>query len=303
MAEKILIIKTGAMGDVLRTTCLLRAFPDSDITWVVGKKARELLDGNRFIKRIVEIEDGKNVDGLKEEKFDFVLSLDDGKREAGLAGSIKSKKIAGAYIDKGEVVYNDPSGWFDMGLESRFGKKKADEIKKWNKRSYQEMLFEIAGKKFKGEEYVLDAEPKKIDGKIVGIEARADTRWQMKKWQEYEKLAEKLREKGYEVRFFEQRQTVREFIDDVNNCGAVVTGDTLAMHIALALKKPTVAIFGPTSSKEIYDYGRLKKVVSKLDCVVCYKNECEKQPNCMESISVETVLEEVEKAAAKPTSS
>ena len=54
--EKILIIKTGAAGDVLRTTSLLRALPNYEITWVVGEANKELLEGaleNEFIKKII----------------------------------------------------------------------------------------------------------------------------------------------------------------------------------------------------------------------------------------------------------
>ena len=74
-----------------------------------------------------------------------------------------------------------------------------------------------------------------------------------------------------------------------------IRDSTLTMHIALALKKKVVALFGPTSANEIYDYGRLVKIVPNLDCVCCYiKEKCNKKPNCMEMISVEEVLEKIE---------
>ena len=44
----------------------------------------------------------------------------------------------------------------------------------------------------------------------------------------------------------------------------MVSGDTLAMHVALAYKKTCTTIFNCTSPQEIYDYGLMKKIVSPL---------------------------------------
>ena len=59
-------------------------------------------------------------------------------------------------------------------------------------------------------------------------------------------------------------------------------GDTLAVHIASALRLPCVAVFGPTSLAEIPDFDGLidKVAVSGLDCLVCY-GDCDKPRNCM----------------------
>jgi heptosyltransferase-2 len=73
----------------------------------------------------------------------------------------------------------------------------------------------------------------------------------------------------------------------------VVTGDTLAMHLSLALEKRTVVLFGPTSAAEIELYGLGDKVVPKMECLSCYKNSCDFVPNCMDLISTEMVEEAV----------
>src|SRR5512147_2742797 len=57
MGKRILIVKLGAIGDVLRTTPLLtglkRAYPQSHITWVVDKEALPLLKSNPSIDRLL----------------------------------------------------------------------------------------------------------------------------------------------------------------------------------------------------------------------------------------------------------
>ncbi len=82
---------------------------------------------------------------------------------------------------------------------------------------------------------------------------------------------------------------VRHFAGMVGLCDVVVTGDTLAMHLALAQARRTVALFGPTSAPEIEMYGYGEKVVPKMECLGCYKNNCDFVPNCMDLISVDMV--------------
>ena len=68
-----------------------------------------------------------------------------------------------------------------------------------------------------------------------------------------------------------------------------MTGDTLAMHLSLALGKRTIVLFGPTSASEIELYGLGEKVVPDMTCLSCYKTACDFAPNCMDLISVEMV--------------
>ena len=96
--------------------------------------------------------------------------------------------------------------------------------------------------------------------------------------------------------------TIREFGALVNLCDIVVTGDTLAMHIAIGLGKKVIALFGPTSHVEIDLYGRGEKIYAgnssssfqlennKLKCLCCYRKDCNIHPNCMELITPQQVL-------------
>jgi ADP-heptose:LPS heptosyltransferase len=83
---------------------------------------------------------------------------------------------------------------------------------------------------------------------------------------------------------------VRHFAALVAACTLVITGDTLAMHLALALGRRTVVLFGPTSAAEIELYGLGEKVLPPMDCLSCYKQTCNFVPNCMDLITT-TVVE------------
>jgi heptosyltransferase-2 len=86
---------------------------------------------------------------------------------------------------------------------------------------------------------------------------------------------------------------VRHFCGLVAQCDLVVTGDTLAMHIALALGRRTVVLFGPTSAAEIELCGLGEKVVPDMTCLSCYKTSCDFVPNCMDLITTNDVLSAV----------
>ena len=81
-------------------------------------------------------------------------------------------------------------------------------------------------------------------------------------------------------------------------CGLMITNDTGPMHVAAALGKPLVALFGPTEPRRTGPYGHLE-VVLRLDlpCSPCLKSHCtyEKPNECLKAISPATVFEFVHK--------
>jgi len=86
-----------------------------------------------------------------------------------------------------------------------------------------------------------------------------------------------------------------EFAAYIELCDVLVCGDTLALHMASAMNIPTVALFGPTSSEEIFDYnGMILKIQSKaLDCLKCY-SDCNKENDCMNTIEFSRILNAIE---------
>jgi|SRR5579872_1149774 len=287
---KILVVKKGALGDVLRTTPVLKVL-QGEVTWVTSEAAAPLLAGNPSIHRLYCKE--HDSDTLFEERFDLVVNLEDELPAATLASKIKTNGLIGAYVREGQVAYTETaSEWFDMSLISRFGRKKADELKMNNRRTYQEFLFSMVNSRFQGEEYLLDVPLQKlpIPG-LVGLEVRAGDVWPMKRWNKFETLAERLKDAGFKVRTFQQRDQLRDYVDDINECEYIVCGDTLAMHIGLALRKKVVAIFTCTSPHEIYDYQRMIKIVSPLWKEYFYRRDFEPAP--AEAVSVESVFDAV----------
>jgi ADP-heptose:LPS heptosyltransferase len=79
-------------------------------------------------------------------------------------------------------------------------------------------------------------------------------------------------------------------------CDLMVTNDTGPMHVAAALGKPLVALFGPTEPRRTGPYGQLENVLRiELPCSPCLKSRChcEKPNECLNAISPAMVFERV----------
>ena len=83
------------------------------------------------------------------------------------------------------------------------------------------------------------------------------------------------------------KTTLQEVGALIESCDVVVTADTGSLHIALALDKPVVALFGPTDPKLWGPLtGTFKVLVNdELDCLGCRKRRCPKPDQyCMSGI-------------------
>jgi heptosyltransferase-2 len=288
MMQRNLVIKKGATGDVVRTTVLLHLLP-GHTTWVTDAYNRDILPRRHpALRRILSMDEAGT---LADETFDRVVSLDDEPACARLASSVRAAVRMGTYWEEGRVQYTDHfAPWFDMSLVSRFGKEKADALKLANRKSYQAFLYEGFGAAFDDGAVCLvneDVRPAPAPGR-VGIEARAGARWPTKAWNGYDGVARALEGEGYRPFFFGARDTLPEYLRDIAGCALVLTGDTLAMHVALALGIPTVAVFTCTSPWEIHGYSIMEKVVSPQLEKAFYKTDY--VPEAVDAVSVDDVL-------------
>ena len=281
-----LIVKLNATGDVVRTTPLLRRLKGA-ITWVTAGGSQILLEG--FMPRLRCIPWERRQEAL-DTSYDLVINLEDEGEVALFVQDVRAAQLFGAYLDKaGNIAYTEKArGWFDMSLISTYGRRRADELKLANRRSYQDLIFAGLGFEFCGEEYVL---PAPVATDLVGDVAIAPVAgpvWPMKNWAYYDQLQRRLEEVGLKVNVLPHRTSILEHLGDVGNHRCLVAGDSLPMHLALGLGVRCVAIFCCTSPWEIHHYGRLTKIVSPLLAEYFYKRG--NDPRATSAIGMEEVM-------------
>jgi heptosyltransferase II len=284
--KKILLIKTGAAGDVVRTTTLLNVLQGA-VTWVIDARYAPLLpEDHPALVKVIALEDAA---ALQAEQFDLTISLEEDPACARLATDIPTRKLIGVYQSPNGIIYTEEvKGWFDMSLISKLGRDAANAAKLANTHTFQHWLFQMLSLPFKGEPYQIYRN-KNITASpgTIGIETRCGNRWPNKAWAGYETVAQKLTAAGYTCKVLAQRQHLRQYLDDIATCSYLISGDTLAMHVALAYGIPSLAIFNCTSPVEICDYGLLEKVVSPLLEKAYYGRDY--SPAVVNSIPVEQV--------------
>ena len=256
-----LLIKRNATGDVVRTTTVLHELMAANVTWITDTPNNELLSHPAV--RCVEWGDrGQALD----RDYHLVVNLEDEIETAGFAKQTRHRRIFGAYLDdQGRVTYSEDSrGWFDLSLISTFGRRRADELKFLNRRSYQDLLFEGLGLRFVGQRYVLPAPALTPLSGDVAIAPVAGAVWPMKGWAYYDQLKLELERANLQVNVLPRRATLLEHLGDVASHRCLVSGDSLPMHLALGTGTPCVTLFNCTSPWEIHDYGLQTKLVSPL---------------------------------------
>ena len=155
--QKVLIVKLGAMGDVLRTTALLKPlkkqFPESFVTWVTRAPSQDFFIGNRLVDEVLDVSQDA-LPRILAEEYEVVLNPDADRLSASLATIAQAKEKRGFGLDRQGTVFPfnpEAEPWLEMGV--------FDEVKKANQLTYQAIILELL--KLPGEDHpiVLDLLP------------------------------------------------------------------------------------------------------------------------------------------------
>ena len=259
--KTILIIKLGAIGDVLRTTPLLRKLkevePKASIWWLT--LTPDVLP--RSVDVILPFTP-QSIATLGAVHFDVIYNLDKDKEACALCSTLSARAKKGFILRDGKCAPADALAGHKF-LTGVF-----DDISRTNTKTYQEEIFEICGFSFRGEKYMLDGGwhdfawklPK--NKRIVGLNTGCGGRWTSRLWPDryWVALAKKLKRAGYVPLLLggeqEHRKNLRlakqsgaaylghfpleQFFSLVDRCELVVTAVTMAMHIAIGLQKKIV---------------------------------------------------------------
>jgi ADP-heptose:LPS heptosyltransferase len=321
ISKRILIIKLGAIGDVIRTTPLVTAFrnlyPGCHITWITLSPEILPTDGIDQILRF----DFNSVYGLLHRPFDIAINLDKEIEACSLLFDVFATEKYGFTRNSNHIDIATPAA--EHKLMSGF----FDQLSKTNTKSYTEEIFEICHLKFKGEPYLMrindvlvnkwksvheNAGGKLVIGLNTGCGKRWSTRlWPASYWLELIRLLQKnhfypvvlggpdedAQNKMYAAEtgcYYPGTYSLEEFIAISANCDVIVSAVSMMMHIAVGLQKPLV-LFNNIFNKHEFDlYGRGKIVEPAKGCDCYYGNTCKREKHCMESLPVSEVFSAIE---------
>lgn len=331
--RNILIIRTAYVGDILMTLPVLKPlkarFPQAKISFLASREGAQLLKGNPYIDRIFHLnpfwfyqssimEYLHFIKQVRAERFDIVLEARGDIRELWFIVSLLRSRFkvsygfgGGAYLlthvvpfthIKHRVEYHldlvrylgcstDGIEWgIYLSEDERKGIREILEdsgikepfvtvhpgargpLKRWSTKGYAEVCDSIR------EQY-------KMPLVLLGSEAEKNLTSEIAKNTRLNPI------------ILTGRLSLRELAGILSESALFICNDSAPMHIAAAMKTPTVAIFGPSKSLETGPYGNICRIVEKdFPCrVTCDESVCSHNmyQACMKAISPQDVFSAV----------
>jgi heptosyltransferase-1 len=317
--RRILIIKLGSIGDVVHTLPALadlkRAFPDSEIDWLVESKPRAILDGNRRLHEVIEVDTQRwrrkpDLDSIRElwkvisklraRSYDLAFDFQGLWKSAAFGYLSGARQLIG--FDRHALKESGSHFFYDTRIAPCPQAVHVIDLYKELLRGvqvepgpYQFDLAAAAGDESYVEEQLAS---RRIEDFLI---LNPGGGWETKNWapDNYARLHSRLSTEtglksvltwgpGEELLVSQVCRacsgsqpitfptTLTQFIALVKRARLFIGGDTGPLHIAAACRTPIVGIFGPTDPRRNGPFSPSDIVVSRrVPCGPCYKRACE----------------------------
>ena len=316
--KRILFIKLGAIGDVIRTTPLVtrynKEYENCHFTWVTHSP--QVLPKNKINK--IYKWNGQSVYEIIQEEYDIAINLDKDIEACMLLHDVEAKNKFGFTCSN-----------YHIDIATKNAKHKLitglfDHISKKNTKNYLEEIFEICHFDFNMEEYMINLNEDLSNNwkkelstisenkPIIGLNTGCGERWKTRLWpKEYWiELINHLDNLGYfcllmggpdedeRNKYYASKTqakylgcfSLEEFIAISNNTDIIVTPVSMMMHIALALKKQMMLFHNIFNAHEFELYNRGIIIEPESGCDCYFGNTCSREKSCMYDVSVKDVL-------------
>jgi len=299
---RILVVRLGSMGDVIAAlpavASLKSSMPQARISWVIEPRWSVLLEGNSYIDAVIPFErrtfaSWRSVwQELRREKFDIAVDFQGLVKSALLATVARPERIFGFNADYAREA---PASWF-------YSNKVSIRLYHAVERNLDLAAAAGASKILR----VFPLPPGEPEGDLPDdfVLASPFAGWGAKQWplENYHELAGLLRgEFGLPLVLNAAHSVNVEgtvahvsglagLIDATRRAAAVVGIDSGPTHLAAALGKPGVAIYGPTDPARHGPYGETIQVLRTADAVTSYRRSAEPDSS-MRAISADRVFQ------------
>ena len=332
---KFLIIRFSSIGDIVLTTpvvrCLKKQLEGAEVHYLTKNSFRAITDFNPYIDKIFYLKEQLSpvIERLQRENYDYVIDLHHNFRSLKVKKALGKPSFSFNKLNKEKWVYTNFkwNNMPDMHIVDRYmetissfgvrndragldyfipekDKVKESDIPASHHAGYIALVIGAAHNTKKMPLHKLKQLCTLIDHPIILLGGKDDL-------EEGKRIASTDPHKIYNG---SGKFNINESADLVRRAKLVITHDTGLMHIAAAFKKPVISIWGNTvSGFGMYPYypGAATLLrgadnlpfdiieINNLPCRPCSKIGHDKCPlghlNCMELISVESIIKHVEK--------
>jgi heptosyltransferase-2 len=230
---------------------------------------------------------------LQAEHFDTVINLEKVPGLCALADQITAWRRYGFRFD----VKTGEADAYDGTQNALFLCRNENEKKNHN-RYWQKHLFEMVGSTWNQEEYILGYRAVSEEKFDIGFNCHVGNKWPLKSWpMDYWQELERLIGDQYSVSWQQGLEDMEEYFEWINSCRLIITNDSFGLHLAIALKKKLVCLFGPTHHSEHYLYGLGESLYP--EDFVCEKFPCRVdkclhfEDTCMRLVRPDVVLDKI----------
>ncbi len=317
--KKILIIRIGAIGDVVHTSMAYHAIkesnPDTEIHYLTTIDKR-LLENDLAISKVWSIDykfkpfskdTFEFANQLKSENFDAVINLQPSFKTrflcflAGIKKQYTYKKnnkihAVNNYWQTAKEAF--PNIKIYPKLNITLAENVCEQMKKVVEQYSHPLIIFNAGNIFakrQGRTYPI----KKWIELGNKIQQKYNSTIIITGVKEDEKMLKSLERIPNSVSFVD-KLTLEENSALIKNCDLLISGDSGPLHIANALGVKTIGLFGSMPAKRTGIYSNGEIIISKKECVPCNSRKCkylrgsvDLYAPCMKMITTDEIMEKV----------
>jgi ADP-heptose:LPS heptosyltransferase len=306
---KILFIRLSSFGDIILAsgviTLLKNVYPQSDITWIMGKEFAPVFEGRTLADRVIGT-DRTGIKGyismfnlanrLREKTFDIVVDIQDNRRSAFLLKMLKYK-IRTKSMPSLEQRGDDHAYFHFSRILQSIGIDKVPEkpyllFNDFDREILDKNLYSLG---YRNEPLVV----------FATSASQSLKRWNVEHFKELANIITSKNKvsialigaKGEEEFGFEGRN-IYNFIGKlpyfssillIKKAKLLVTNDSSPLHMAFSVSAPALVLYGPTRSNWSLPQGPYFAIQSPKGCSPCMKKKCPENYRCLDEILPQNV--------------